>query len=126
MPSKIAPKSPAKKPKMKENCNCEPARGVRKSHLATKNGAAKSTRIIVKCNCGFPNNLYIRGEGIKGLSWERGTLMKCTKADEWVWETDLPFTRGKIKILVNDKQYEQGENHDITCGKSISFQPKFS
>ncbi len=103
-----------------------PAVNARKSHIPTEQPAAtKHTKIVVKCNCGFPNNLYIRGEGIKGLSWDRGTLMKCTKADEWIWETDTPFAKGQIKVLVNDKQYELGENHDITCGKSISFQPRF-
>ncbi len=103
----------------------------RKSHLANSLAAkektsTKSTRIIVKCNCGFPNSLYIRGEGVKGLSWEKGTIMKCTKADEWVWESQAPFTHAQIKVLINDKEFELGENHSITCGKSITFSPKFS
>ncbi len=104
-----------------------PATNTRKSHMPTDSQPAtsKQTKIIVKFNCGFPNNLYIRGEGIKGLSWDRGILMKCTKADEWIWETDASFSKGKVKVLLNDKQYELGENHDIACGKSVSFQPRF-
>lgn len=117
-------KSPKKtvnsKPQKVAECQM-PARGQRKSHA--KNG--KCTKIVVKCNCGFPNNLYIRGEGIKGLSWEKGTLMHCTKSDEWVWETDAPFSHGEVKIVLNDKQYELGENHEVDCGSSINFTPKF-
>lgn len=109
-----APSTP-KKPTTTKNT------APRKATTVTK----KRTKIVVKCNCGFTNNLYLRGEGIKGLSWEKGTLMQCTKADEWVWETDKPFTHAEIKVLVNDKEYELGENHDIMCGKSVNIAPKF-
>lgn len=85
----------------------------------------KRTKVVVKCNCGFSNSLYLRGEGIKGLSWEKGTLMNCTKADEWVWETDKSFSHAEIKVLLNDKEYELGENHDVTCGKSVRITPTF-
>jgi hypothetical protein len=95
----------------------------RKSHTAAR---AKHTKIVVKCNCGFSNHLYIRGEGVKGLSWDKGMLMKCTKADEWVWETDTPFNHAEVKILLNDKHYEVGKNHELDCGKSISFSPNFA
>lgn len=94
----------------------------RKSHESANAG---HTKVVVKCNCGFPNNLYIRGEGIKELSWDQGTLMKCTKADEWVWETDSPFNKAQFKVLINDKWYEVGDNHVIDCGKSFTLQPRF-
>ncbi len=103
--------------------NCSPSpemsQGQRKSHKSA------NTKIVVKCNCGFTNNLYLRGEGIRGLSWDKGTLMKCTKADEWIWETDSPFNHAKIKVVLNDKQYEIGENHEVDCGRSITFSPRF-
>jgi hypothetical protein len=86
---------------------------------------ASHTSIVVKCNCGFANNLFLRGEGIPGINWNKGTLLKCVKADEWVWESDTPFKSAKFKILLNDKQYELGENHSIDCGKSITFTPNF-
>jgi hypothetical protein len=107
--------------------DCSPsASGVRRSHLAHNHAtSSKHTKIVVKCNCGFSNNLYLRGEGVKGLSWDKGTLMKCTKADEWVWETDTPFNHAQIKVLINDKEYELGENHDVDCGKSVSYAPRF-
>jgi hypothetical protein len=85
----------------------------------------KVTKIVVKCNCGFPNNLFIRGEGIAGLTWERGMPMKNVKADEWLWETDKPFTKGQFKVLINDKVYEQGNNHMLSQGQDIAFTPKF-
>lgn len=85
----------------------------------------KTTKVIVKCNCGFPNSLYIRGEGISGLSWDRGQKMTNIKPDEWVWETDKPFQRCQFKVLINDKQYEAGENHTLDCGKAIICSPKF-
>ncbi len=114
--------------KARQNSRSSPAAtGVRRSHLAHNNKAkSKHTKIVVTCNCGFPNNLYIRGEGVKGLSWDKGTLMKCTKDDEWVWETDAFFNHGKVKVLINDKEYELGENHEIDCGASISFAPRFN
>lgn len=84
-----------------------------------------TTKIVVKCNCGFPNSLYLRGEGIPGVNWEKGIRMQCVKADEWVWETDKPFAEAQFKILLNDAKYETGENHSIQCGKSLTFVPKF-
>ncbi len=85
----------------------------------------QKTKIIVKCNCGFPNSLFIRGEGINGLSWEHGQKMTNIKSDEWVWETDKPFQKCQFKVLINDMRYEQGDNHTLDCGKSIICSPKF-
>lgn len=83
------------------------------------------TKITVKCDCGFPNTLYLRGEGIAGLSWNKGVPMKNVKPDEWVWETNKPFITGQYKVLINDKQYETGENHPINCGTQVCCTPKF-
>ena len=90
----------------------------------TKNKSG-STKIIIKYNCGFPNNLFIRGEGLSGLNWDRGVAMKNVKSDEWMWETDKPFNKAQFKILLNDRVYEQGPNHSIECGKTGIFAPKF-
>jgi hypothetical protein len=83
------------------------------------------TKITVKFDCGFPNNLFIRGEGLPGINWEKGVMLKNIKADEWTWETNKPFSKALYKILINDRQYECGENHAIECGKSIVLSPKF-
>lgn len=97
---------------------------VARPHFESSPPSTKTT-ITVKCNCGFPNNLYIRGEGIPGLNWNKGVLLKNVQTDEWKWETEATFSNGQIKILFNDKMYEQGNNHLIECGKTITFVPKF-
>ena len=51
--------------------------------------------------------------------------MKNVKADEWCWETDEPFNKAQFKVLLNDKQFEVGENHCVEAGKSIVLVPKF-
>lgn len=106
-------------------CDVEASAMQSRAHRKSQPDQENSTKIVVKCNCGFPNKLYLRGEGIQGLSWDKGTLMKCTKADEWIWETDKPFNHAQIKVVLNDKQYEVGENHALDCGKSITFSPRF-
>jgi hypothetical protein len=83
------------------------------------------TRIVVKCNCGFGNTLYLRGQGIQGLNWDKGTPLKNTKSDEWVWECEKPFSKAEVKIVLNDKQYECGANHIIEYSKSYTFIPNF-
>jgi hypothetical protein len=94
--------------------------------LTSQHTAARShTKIVVKYNCGFPNNLFLRGEGIPDVTWEKGVQLTCVKENEWVWETTAPFKHAKFKILINDKQYETGENHSIDCGKSIILTPNF-
>lgn len=82
------------------------------------------TRIIIHYDVGFPNSLYIRGEGSE-LSWEKGLLLKNVKSDEWIWETTKPFTTCQFKILINDSEYELGENHLLTYGASVHYTPKF-
>lgn len=82
------------------------------------------TRIVIKYDVGFGNVITIRGRGA-GLSWDRGPSLKNIKADEWLWETEIPFTTGEFKVLINDTQYELGENHTLRCGLSIQYSPKF-
>jgi hypothetical protein len=82
------------------------------------------TRITIHFDVGFPNALYLRGEGAD-LSWEKGLLLKNVKADEWIWETNKPFTTCQFKILINDYEYEIGDNHLLTCGASVHYTPKF-
>lgn len=82
------------------------------------------TRIIVKYNSGFNNNITLRGKGAN-LSWDEGILLKNVKPDEWIWESDLPFTTCEFKVLLNDVQYELGDNHPLSCGASIQYTPRF-
>lgn len=82
------------------------------------------SRIVIRYDVGFNNTIYLRGTG-PNLGWDKGTLLKNTSPDEWVWETDLPFEVCEFKVLVNDKDYENGENHLMKCGSTISYTPKF-
>jgi hypothetical protein len=90
----------------------------------TETRKGPKTRIVVKFDVGFNNHLFIRGHGAN-LNWDRGVLLKNIKNDEWVWETDLPFTAGEFKVLINDRQYETGENHRLNCGATIQYTPRF-
>jgi len=98
-----------------------------KTLSATKksNPPKQSTRVTVLYDCGFNNNLYIRGEGISTLSWDKGMKMKNIAADKWVFESTRPFSTLEFKVLINDTDYEQGENHMIGYAQTIEITPKF-
>lgn len=83
-----------------------------------------TTRIIVKYDVGFNNSIYLRGDGAD-LSWEKGVMLKNVRFDEWVWETNTPFSKCEFKVLINDRQYELGENHPLHCGTSFEYTPSF-
>lgn len=84
----------------------------------------QKTRVTIKYDVGFKNQIYIRGKGAN-LSWEKGQPLKNVKADEWVWETDVPFSNCEFKVLINDRNYETGNNHFIAQGSSILYTPYF-
>lgn len=84
----------------------------------------KTTRLIIKYDAGFPNQLFIRGKG-GNLSWDKGLPLKNIKSDEWLWETDVNFAQCEFKVLINDRIYENGENHLLKGGSAISYVPKF-
>jgi hypothetical protein len=87
-------------------------------------GKNVKTRITVKYDVGFQNNLFIRGKGAN-LSWDKGMQMKNLKNDEWIWETDAAFPNGEFKVLINDRTYETGHNHPLNCGATIQYTPHF-
>jgi hypothetical protein len=89
-----------------------------------KKTSAQKTKITIKYDAGYPNQLYIRGKGAN-LSWEKGQPLRNVKADEWVWETDAPFSSCEFKVLMNDKIYEKGENHPLTSGATVIYTPQF-
>lgn len=82
------------------------------------------TRITVKYDIGFSNQLYIRGKG-GNLSWNKGEPFKNAKPDEWVWETEASFTQCDFKVLINDRIYENGDNHVINHGATLLYTPHF-
>lgn len=92
--------------------------------VTTKSTGKKSTRVVVNYDVGFKNTLYIRGSSCD-LCWEKGKAMKNEGPCKWVWETDKPFTSCEFKVLINDKQYECGENQKAKCGYEVQYTPKF-
>lgn len=94
------------------------------TNLYTDKQTRSKTCITVKYDVGYPNQLYIRGKGAN-LSWDKGQLLKNTKPDEWVWETDAPFTNCEFKVLINDHVYENGDNHHLNVGSNILYTPHF-
>lgn len=85
---------------------------------------SSKTRITVKYDTGYPNQLYIRGKGAN-LNWEKGQPLKNVKNDEWVWETDAHFTHCEFKVLLNDHVYENGDNHLLNAGSTLVYTPRF-
>lgn len=123
------PGKPEKLPQKHEQASAQDSLGLRKNlSSASSNPLEKKkgpkTRIVIKYDVGFNNMIYLRGKGAN-LSWDKGICLKNTNPDEWVWETDSPFTACEFKVLINDKHYEIGENHPLTCGASIQYTPKF-
>ncbi|MBA2369685.1 MAG: hypothetical protein H0V82_11770 [Candidatus Protochlamydia sp.] len=84
----------------------------------------QNTRITIRYDIGYNNQLTIRGKGAN-LNWERGQPLKNVKADEWVWETDTSFSQCEFKVLVNDREYEKGDNHLVNQGASFTYTPQF-
>lgn len=90
---------------------------------ATTHGGAS---ITVHLDAGFGNSLYLRGEG-GGLSWERGILMRNIDAKTWKWESPQGASLPKaFKVLLNDRQYENGNNHMLNAQGRAEYTPHFS
>jgi hypothetical protein len=106
-----------------------PIKTLKRAVKAIKEAAMKKTqpktRITIKYDVGFNNELYLRGHGCE-LSWDKGIPMKNIKNDEWVWETHRHFSECEFKVLINDQCYECGENHALHCGHQIQYTPNFS
>lgn len=93
-------------------------------HSTTSKKGAYKTRITIKYDVGFHNQLFIRGKGAN-LSWDKGQPLKNIKHDEWLWETDANFTSCEFKILINDRVYENGANHHLNAGSTLLYTPHF-
>lgn len=87
--------------------------------------APAKTRITIKYDAGYPNQLFIRGQGAN-LSWDKGQPLANIKTDEWIWETDAHFNHCEFKVLINDTTYETGDNHQLNPGASLLYKPQFS
>lgn len=113
-PKMACAKSPEKAP-----CCCKENKGT------DPKPSMKKTVVKVQFDCGFPNTLFIRGEGVSALSWNQGVAMDNITSNEWEWECCRPSTRIEFKILINDQIYEAGENHTVSYGDTVTVYPKF-
>ena len=100
----------------------------KKTKVEEKKGPASckeaEARIVVRYDVGYDNYLFIRGNG-PGLSWEKGVKLKNIGPDEWVWETGCSSCNCEFKVLINDVQYETGENHHLYDGVVFHYTPHF-
>lgn len=90
--------------------------------IKRKNG---KTSVTIRYDVGFGNALYLRGRGAN-LSWDKGVMLRNVNNDEWIWETDANFTNCEFKALINDNEYEIGENHLIKSGEIVQYTPDFN
>ncbi|MDP0499032.1 MAG: hypothetical protein Q7P63_02930 [Verrucomicrobiota bacterium JB022] len=82
------------------------------------------TTVVCKVDIGYGNQLYIRGEG-NGLSWDQGVLMENCGADEWCWSSNQVEGELTFKVLLNDTEWQQGDDQIVLAGATISFSPSF-
>ena len=120
--SSLAPSQSEKKPATAKTPPANLSEPIPNTQLSAPTGP--KTRITIRYDVGFPNALYLRGNGAH-LSWDKGVLLKNLGSDLWFWETSLPFTSCEFKVLVNDKEYEIGDNHILSCGATVQYTPMF-
>ena len=76
---KVVEKKPKKSKKScgcQGKCTCEPKSKTRKAC------AHKSTVAVIKCDVEFGNTLFIRGEGAKNLSWDKGLALTFDEKEQ--------------------------------------------
>ena len=105
----------------KENCTKTTSCKCKKCSCRGKD----KTVAIIKCDIGWGNTLFIRGEN-KPLNWEKGKPLSYDEEKQgWIYENstkkDLEF-----KVLINDEHWSEGENFVLHVGKTETFEPKFS
>ncbi len=83
------------------------------------------TTVQAKIDVGFGNELFIRGQG-DGLSWDKGTPLKCEDASTWVWTTKEAKGKAEFKLLINDELWASGENVAVNPGETLETVPSFN
>lgn len=108
-----AEKVPAKKPSVRK--------AAAKKAVAA---SASETRVVVKADVGFGNQLFIRGDNA-GLSWENGTVLENTGSSTWEWSSSAVKGALDFKLLLNDLIWSEGENYRVEAGKTVTIDPEF-
>ena len=79
----------------------------------------------MKCDIGFGNTLFIRGEGAKNLSWDKGLALTFDEKEQaWCFRAfgNRPI---EFKVLINDSHWSEGENFVLSPGGKQTFEPIF-
>ena len=86
----------------------------------------KITRIVAKCDVGFGNTLYVRGNAENVLNWKNGVQMVNENGDTWTFATceDMPHTF-PCKVLINDVRWENGNDHTAAGGQKNVIASRF-
>jgi len=90
---------------------------------AKKTVKKAKTTIIAKCDIGFGNALFIRGEGA-GLSWESGIPMENIDSETWQWAASSSSVI-EAKVLINDDNWAAGSNTVAKPGETVTIEPCF-
>jgi hypothetical protein len=115
-------KATAKPARQAKTSHAEPTRLVQPSPQSPRQH--QLTAVLAKVDVGFGNALFIRGQG-NGLSWEKGTPLKCIAPSTWVWSTDKASQPLVFKLLLNDQLWSQGEDWTVPLGESLEVTPVF-
>ncbi len=84
----------------------------------------KTTIVEAKIDVGFGNNLFLRGQGAAGLSWDRGTPLNCVDGKTWQWSGKAD-DKLKFKLLLNDTVWAKGEDLVAAPGQKVEVKPAF-
>ena len=106
----------------KEACACK-TKGKAECSCTKKTGDKKMS-VLIKCDIGWGNTLFIRGEG-NVLNWDKGIALSfCEKGQGWFFETEgtQPI---EFKVLINDQQWSAGDNLKLIPGKHSTMNVSF-
>lgn len=84
----------------------------------------RRTEVTASIDVGLGNTVFIRGLG-SGLSWDKGTPLRCVGASTWVWSTLCASEKLIFKLLLNDKVWARGEDIVIDAGNQVQVVPEF-
>lgn len=85
--------------------------------------ASRSAIIEAKIDVGFGNTLFLRGEG-KGLNWNQGIPLTNVDGSTWQWSGEAD-EKLKVKLLLNDAIWAQGEDLIVKPGEKVQIAPSF-
>ncbi len=103
---------------------CTRKTATKKSAINKELSESKLTMVIAKCDIGWGNVLYIRGQGAE-LSWDKGIAMQSVSDNEWLWEVKGIEGELEFKFLVNDEIWCDGENISGKANEIHTYYPEF-